>query len=178
LDDIHVSGFTVSENGVSSVILLASGCEPEVNHCHGGTFGPDVTERDRLLTKIQQRQVKLHAASRITTMTALQSFAPEICSLICQDPFLERLDLKSISFISHAFRAQRELSHGFPCLRGASRARAWCLSLECSPHFATNIRGVILLLPSPWIFLEEDVTCVTQTLYLQVCQLERIGGSL
>jgi hypothetical protein len=51
--------------------------------------------------------------------------------------------------ISHAFRneAQRELSHCFPCLRGASRARAWYLSLERSPHIATNIRGVVLLLP-------------------------------
>ena len=80
-------------------------------------------------------------------MTVLQSFPPEICSLICEDPILERLDLNSICFISHAFRneAQRELSNHFPCLRGASAIKAWCLPLEC--HRSKNIKGLALLLP-------------------------------
>ena len=82
-------------------------------------------------------------------MTILQSFPPEICSLICQDPILERLELNSICFISHAFRneAQRELSSRFPCLRGADRVKAWYLSLQSSPHLAINIKGLVLLLP-------------------------------
>jgi hypothetical protein len=87
--------------------------------------------------------------SRITSMTAtdLQSFPPEICSLICQDPILERLDLNFICFISHAFRdeAQRELSYRFPILRGASRVEAWSLALQ--PHLALNIVGLFLQLP-------------------------------
>jgi hypothetical protein len=87
--------------------------------------------------------------SRITSMTAtdLQSFPPEICSLICQDPILQRLDLNSICFISHAFRneAQRELSYRFPILRGASRVEAWSLALQ--PHLALNIVGLFLQLP-------------------------------
>jgi hypothetical protein len=90
--------------------------------------------------------------SRITRnrMTVLQSFPPEICSLICQDPILERLDLNSICFISHAFRkeAQRELSNHFPVLRGASSVGAWCLTLRSKPHIARYIKGLVLLLPS------------------------------
>ena len=82
-------------------------------------------------------------------MTVLQSLPPEICSLICQDPILERLDLNSICFISHAFRneARRELSSRFPCLQGADRVKTWCLSLQSSPHLAIKIKGLVLLLP-------------------------------
>jgi hypothetical protein len=86
------------------------------------------------------------------TATGLQSFPPEICSLICQDPILERLDLNSICFVSHAFRneAQRELSYRFPFLRGASRVEAWCLALQCKPRLALNIEGLFLQLPQPF----------------------------
>jgi hypothetical protein len=84
-----------------------------------------------------------------TSMTVLQSFPPDICSLICQDPILERLELNSICFILHAFRneAQRELSSRFPCLRGPSRVKAWCLSLQSRPHLIIKIKGLVLLLP-------------------------------
>ena len=60
----------------------------------------------------------------MSAATGLKSLAPEICSLICQDPFLDWRDLNSICFISPAFRteAQRLLSYRFPCLRGASPA--------------------------------------------------------
>ena len=94
-------------------------------------------------------------------MTVLQSFPPEICSLICQDPTLERLDLNSICFISRPFRneAQRELSHRFPCLRGANQVNAWCLSLRHKPLLAKKTKGLVLLLPrpSPFKFDKEDI---------------------
>ena len=88
-------------------------------------------------------------------MTVLQSFPPKIYSLVCQDPILERLDLNSICFISHAFRneAQRELSRCFPCLQGASPVKDWCLSLKRRAHLAINIKGLALLLPRPSAFL-------------------------
>jgi hypothetical protein len=107
---------------------------------------------------------------RNTSMTILQSFPPEICSLICLDPILDRLDLNSICFISHAFRneAQRQLSSRFPCLRGASQVRAWCLSLQCSPHLAINIKGLVLLLPRPLVFPVEDIVRITRTLNMCV----------
>ena len=92
--------------------------------------------------------VTLTAGETCNSMTVLQSFPPEICSLICQDPILERLDLNSICYISHAFRneAQRELSYHFPFLRGARSAKFWSHSL--SPHAAKGIKGLVLLLPS------------------------------
>ena len=103
-------------------------------------------------------------------MTVLQSFPPEICSLICQDPILERLDLNSICFISHAFRneAQRILSSSnhFPCLRGASSVRAWCLALKRKPHLAIDIKGLTLLLPQA--FPPKDIIRLTWTLYICV----------
>ena len=99
--------------------------------------------------------------------TVFQSFPPEICSLICQDPILERLELNSICFISHAFRneAQRELSSRFPCLRGASQVKTWCRSLKSRPHLATNIKGLVLLLPqlnypAPSLLGSPSLTCV------------------
>ena len=103
-------------------------------------------------------------------MTVLQSFPPEICSLICQDPILERLDLNSICFISHTFRneAQRELSYCFPCLRGDTRVKAWCLSLKRRPHLAINVRGLALLLPRPEVFRLVDIERLKQTLYMCV----------
>ena len=101
-------------------------------------------------------------------MTVLQSFPPEICSLICRDPILERLDLNSICFISRAFRyeAQRQLSYHFPCLRGASRVKAWCLALNSKPHLAINVEGLALLLPPA--FPTEDIISLAWTLYICV----------
>ena len=85
------------------------------------------------------------------TRRGLQFCPPEICSLICQDPILERFDLNSICFVSHAFRneVQRELSCCFPCLRNTtasgSDVKTWCfrvaLALKRQPHLATNIKG-------------------------------------
>ena len=99
-------------------------------------------------------------------MTGLQSFPPEICSLICQDPILERLDLNSICFVSHAFRneAQRELSYRFPFLRGASHFNTWCFTLQCQSHLAINIVGLVLLLPA---FVRSDIN-LTTTLHMCV----------
>ena len=106
--------------------------------------------------------------SQITSMTGLQSFSPEICSLICQDPILERLDLNSICFISHAFRneAQRELFYQFPCVRGVRRVKAWCLSLQSRPHIATNVKGLVLLLPQS--LRVEHIERLTQALHMCV----------
>jgi hypothetical protein len=88
-------------------------------------------------------------------MTVLQSLPPEICSLICQDPILERLDLNSICFISHAFRKEAQrLSYRFPFLRGASSVGAWCLTLRSKPHIARYIKGLGLLLPSNFDLLQ------------------------
>ena len=103
-------------------------------------------------------------------MTGLQSFPPEICSLICQHPILERLDLNAICFISHAFRneAQRELSYRFPILRGASRVKAWCLSLKCRPHLAKDIKGLVLLLPQPSALYTDDILHLTRALCICV----------
>ena len=103
-------------------------------------------------------------------MTGLQSFSSELCSLICQDPILERLDLNSICFISHAFRneAQRELSYRFPCVRGSSRVKSWCLSLRSRPHIALNVEGLVLLLPQPPALREEHIEYLTQALHMCV----------
>ena len=103
-------------------------------------------------------------------MTGLQSISAEICSLICQDPILERLDLNSICFISHAFRneAQRELSYRFPCVRGVHRAKAWCLSLQSRPRIAINVEGLVLLLPQPPALPEEHIERLTQALHMCV----------
>jgi hypothetical protein len=105
-----------------------------------------------------------------SSMTGLQSFSPEICSLICQDPILERLDLNSVCFISHAFRneAQRELSYRFPCLQGTSDVKAWCLSLQSRSHNAINVEGLVLLLPQPPAFQEEHVELLKQALHMCV----------
>ena len=122
------------------------------------------------------------------SMTGLQSFPPEICSLICRDPIIERLDLNSICFISHTFRneAQRELSCCFPCLQGDRRVKDWCLSLKRRPHLAKNIRGLALLLPRPSAFRETDIFRLTRALRMcvnlkelsvlfQVCRRRRPG---
>ena len=103
-------------------------------------------------------------------MTGLQSFPRELCSLICRDPNLERLDLNSICFISHAFRnaAQGELSYRFPCVRGVNRVKAWCLSLQSRPHIALNVEGLVLLLPQPPALREEHIEHLTQALHLCV----------
>ena len=103
-------------------------------------------------------------------MAGPQSLAPEICSLICQEQTLERLDLGSICFISHAFRneAQRELYYRFPCLRGTNRVKAWCLSLQSRPHLAVNVEGLVLLLPRPSAFRVEHVDRLTQALHMCV----------
>ena len=103
-------------------------------------------------------------------MTVLQSFPPEICSLICQDSILERLDLNAICFISHAFRneAQRELSRCFPCLRDDSHVKAWCLSLKRRPRLAKKIRGLALLLPRPSAFRAAEVERLTRSLHMCV----------
>ena len=100
-------------------------------------------------------------------MTVLQYF--EICSLICQDPILERLDLNSICFISHAFRneARRQLFNYFPCLRGAGRIKAWCLALERKPHLAINVKSLALLLPPA--FPANDISGLRLTWTLYIC---------
>ena len=103
-------------------------------------------------------------------MTVLQSesLPPEIWSLICQDPIFERFDLNSISSISHAIReeARRVLSYRFPCLQGASRVKAWCLSLRCRPHLALKIQGLVLLLPQH--FHIENIILLKLTLHMCV----------
>lgn len=102
------------------------------------------------------------------TRKGLQSCPPEICSLICQDPMLERLDLNSICYVSHAFRseAQRELSYRYPCLRGVSGAKAWCSALESKPSRATIVKGLVLLFPPPFSsdFLKEDIRRLAVTM--------------
>jgi hypothetical protein len=101
-------------------------------------------------------------------MSGLKSFAPEICSLICEDPILQQRDLKSICFISHAFRkeAQRLLSYRFPCLRDGVRVKAWCLSLERRPHIALDIQGLVLFLPPQASF--HDISRLVQALRMCV----------
>ena len=113
------------------------------------------------------------ATQRITTSmpvtrTGLQSCPPEICSLICQDPTLERLDLNSSCYISHTFRseAQRELSYRYPRLRGVSGAKAWCSALQSKPSRATNVKGLVLLFPRSFLsdFLKEDIERLAVTM--------------
>ena len=103
-------------------------------------------------------------------MSGLKSFAPEICSLICQDPILQQRDLKSICFISHAFRkeAQRLLSYRFPCLRDAGRVKAWCLSLKRRPHIALDIQSLVLFLPPQAAFYADDILRLMQALRMCV----------
>ncbi|KAF8805073.1 hypothetical protein BYT27DRAFT_6683225 [Phlegmacium glaucopus] len=107
-----------------------------------------------------------HLIEIMSTSTDLKCFPPEICSLICQDPIFERRDLNSICFISHNFRreAQRLLSFRFPCLRGAGRIRAWCLSLKRRPHLAPGIEGLVLLLPQQIAFHPDDFARLIQAL--------------
>ena len=103
-------------------------------------------------------------------MSGLKSFAPEICSLICQDPILQQRDLKSICFISHAFRkeAQRLLSYRFPCLRDGGRVKAWCMSLKRRPHIALDIQGLVLFLPPQATFQADDISRLMQALRMCV----------
>jgi hypothetical protein len=103
-------------------------------------------------------------------MSGLKLFAPEICSLICQDPILQQRDLKSICFISHAFRkeAQRLLSYRFPCLRDAGRIKAWCLSLKRRPHIPLDIQGLVLFLPPQAAFHADDISRLMQALRMCV----------
>ena len=100
---------------------------------------------------------------------ALNSFAPELCSLICQNPILKRRDLNAICFISHTFRkeAQRALAYRFPCLRDASRVKSWCLSLKRTPHLALNVQDLILFLPPQQSLYIEDVERLKKA--LQMC---------
>ncbi|KAF8804868.1 hypothetical protein BYT27DRAFT_7340022 [Phlegmacium glaucopus] len=104
------------------------------------------------------------------TSTDLKCFPPEICSLICQDPIFKRRDLNSICFISHTFRreAQRLLSSRFPCLRGAARIKAWCLSLKRRPHLAPDVEDLILLLPQQAAFHVDDIARLIQALRMCV----------
>jgi len=106
----------------------------------------------------------------MSTSTDLKSLAPEICSLICQDPILERRDLNSSCFISHSFRreAQRLLSYRFPFLRGAGRIKAWCLSLKRRPHLALGVRDLVLLMPQQVAF-HADATIARLTQALSMC---------
>ena len=102
-------------------------------------------------------------------MSTLKYFPPEICSLICQDPILKCRDLNSICFISHAFRAeaQRLLSYRFPCLRGITHVRSWCLSLKYKPHLAHDIQGLVLFLPPATASNHQASVHLAQT--LQMC---------
>ena len=99
-------------------------------------------------------------------MTRLQSFPPDIRSLMCRDPILERLDLNLVCFISHDFRneAKRELFNRFPILRVASNVNAQCLALACKPHLVINITSPVLLLPSPTNYREIDTINLSRRL--------------
>ena len=102
--------------------------------------------------------------------SSLKSFAPEICSLICQDPIITRRDLNSICFISHAFRkeAQRLLSYRFPCLRSTSRIKAWCMSLKRRPRLSKGVQELVLFLPPQGDFHADDVARLVRTLRMCV----------
>ena len=102
-------------------------------------------------------------------LSGLEHFAPEICSLICQDPNFERPDLNSICFISHTFRkqAQRILYHRFPCLRGTNHIKSWCLSLKRRPHIALDVQELVLLMPSPSAFHADHTARLVRA--LQMC---------
>ncbi|KAF8805068.1 hypothetical protein BYT27DRAFT_6683129 [Phlegmacium glaucopus] len=104
-----------------------------------------------------------HLTEVMSTSTDLP---PEICSLICQDPIFKQHDLNSICFISHNFRraAQRLLFFRFPCLRGASRIRAWCLSLKRRPRLAPGVESLVLLLPQQMAFHPDDFARLIQAL--------------
>jgi len=106
----------------------------------------------------------------MSATTGLKSFAPEICSLICQDPTMQRSDLNSICLISPTFRreAQRLLSYRFPCLRGASRIKAWCLSLKRRPHFALDVQELVLLMPPQAAFPPDNMTPLIRALRMCV----------
>ena len=90
---------------------------------------------------------------------SLQSFPHELCSLICQDPILKRRDLNAICFISHTFRkqAQRILYYRFPCLRGATRVKSWCLALKRTPRLALDVQDLVLFLPPQEFFHADDI---------------------
>ena len=95
-------------------------------------------------------------------MTGLQSCPPEIFSLICQDPILERLDLNSIHFTCFFKMKPRGNFPGpivFPCLRGASGVKAWCSAIRRNPHLATKVEVLVLRFPPPFTLdsAEEDV---------------------
>ncbi|KAF8817192.1 hypothetical protein BYT27DRAFT_7153851 [Phlegmacium glaucopus] len=102
----------------------------------------------------------------MSTRTGLDCFAPEICSLICEDPIFKRRDLNSICFISRPFRreAQRVLSFRFPYLRGAGPIRAWCLSLKRRPHLALGVQDLILVMPRQTAFHADDIARLVQAL--------------
>ena len=108
--------------------------------------------------------------ARTRARTCLQSCPPELCSLICQDPILERLDLNFICYISHAFQneAQRENFPAIviPCLRGASEIKAWCSALQSKPSLTKNVKDLVLLFPRPTSsdFRKEDIERLAGTM--------------
>ena len=127
-------------------------------------FAPVRTCKQKLQTSTIRTIPAMSASS-------LKSFAPEICSLICQDPILTRRasDLNFICFISHAFRkeAQRLLFYRFPCLRSTSRIKAWCMSLKRRPHLSKDVQELVLFLPPHVNFHPDDVARLVRA--LQMC---------
>ncbi|KAF8634175.1 hypothetical protein AX15_001040 [Amanita polypyramis BW_CC] len=72
----------------------------------------------------------------------------EICGLICQQPSLNRKDLRTLCSVSCSFRAEAErLLYTHVCLRSLLHIRAWCVSLATRPHLAVRVQFLSLSMP-------------------------------
>ena len=112
-----------------------------------------------------------------TCQMSLSSLLPlnYVLSYVVRTQFSTDATWTAIYFISHIFRkqAQRILFYRFPCLRGGSRVKSWCLGLKRAPWPCTKRSRTLLFLPPPESFHTDDIAPLIQALHM-CCHFERI----
>ena len=95
------------------------------------------------------------------------TFPQEICGIICQDPVLDRRDLRALCFVSRGFRDEAErLLYVAARVRGARRIRSFCVSLAWRPHLALRVRKLMLFMPLQMDLEAEDLSRIMHALHL------------
>jgi len=97
------------------------------------------------------------------------TFPQEICGIICQDPVLDRRDLRALCFISRGFRDEAErLLYVAARVRGARRIKSFCVSLAWRPHLALRVRKLMLFMPPQMDLEAGDLSRIMYALHLCV----------
>ncbi|KAF8630971.1 hypothetical protein AX17_005327 [Amanita inopinata Kibby_2008] len=82
------------------------------------------------------------------TAAAATSLPPELCGLICQQPIINRKELRTLCSVSNSFRAEAErLLYTRVCLRSLGHIHSWCVSLAARPHLAARVQFLSLSVP-------------------------------